>query len=78
MRTTNLLLICFGLVIALAGCKTTAEYYKYSNNGELEGMEKMVLKGTGMNKADFEKRTIENDSGFKVPEIRLPKMEFSD
>ena len=48
----------------------------------LEGIEPMVVKaemdlsGVGKNKANFDKRSIENDSGIKIPE--LPKLEFDN
>ena len=71
---TYLLTSC--LLFGIIGCKTISELWvKNPETGELELEKKIVLQGTGKNKADFneKKEKIENDSGFelKTPDIEL-------
>ena len=52
--------------IVLVGCRTVAKRFELIDN-KMVLVERMELRGVGKNKADFDAKKIENDSGFKVP-----------
>lgn len=62
--------VCLLLCLLLGGCATIAERGKVID-GKYIPEEYMKIQGLGSKKADFEKGKIENDTGFRVPDISL-------
>ena len=63
----------FSLIIVslfLSGCATLAERGKVVD-GKYIPEEFMRIRGLGSKKADFEKGKLENDTGFRIPDISL-------
>ncbi len=69
----------------MSGCKTVAIRYEanpnYKPNSEKAEekeewvvKEKMELRGVGKNEADFKAQKIKNDSGIKIPELRVEEI----
>ncbi len=59
------------IICSMIGCKTVAIRYEPNEAGEMIAVEKMELRGVGKNEADFKNKKIKNDSGIKIPEIRI-------
>ncbi|HEB13619.1 MAG TPA: hypothetical protein ENI13_01415 [candidate division CPR3 bacterium] len=69
-----ILMLCFGII----GCKTTGKHWLVNKEtGNLELVEQIETTGTGKHDVKFETGgEAKSDSGWKVPEVNLPKMEF--
>lgn len=59
-----------GLCFILSGCATIAERGEVID-GKYVPKEFMRIRGLGSKKADFDKGKIENDTGFRVPDIKI-------
>ena len=78
MKKTAIILFLTLIVISSISCRTVGKHWlKNTETGELELVEKIETTGTGKHKVEFQTGgKADSDSGWKVPEVNLPKMEF--